>query len=236
MSRETVDNAIGGYEEWEYGFVDGYYVKRLRSWPEGDWVSASPDYESLGVMDTGSWGQHVQALDQASIDEAIARNEALNDLYESDATVSVGGEKVTIASGNRKACALAPVTIETISGKQYTVVWHGKAEAHSEWIQMASGLAMVTRTVASPYVGYDHIATALPALPRYPKPEQARLLYRYMAEGIEIGGDYTDMEGKRRSTDNLGNMLEWEYCEAPEIRYGLVNECERVDVAIEGDV
>jgi hypothetical protein len=29
-----------------------------------------------------------------------------------------------------------------------------------------------------------HIATALPALPRNPKPEDARLLYRYMAEGI----------------------------------------------------
>jgi len=32
----------------------------------------------------------------------------------------------------------------------------------------------------------DHIATALPPLPRRPKPEHAALLYRYMAEGITV--------------------------------------------------
>lgn len=126
----------------------------------------------------------------------------------------------------------APVTIETINGRQYTVVWHdGKAFKWSgDYRPLHDGSLILSNLFSRTH----HIATAIPALPRYPKPEHARLLYRYMAEGIEIGGDYTDMEGKRRSTDNLGNMLEWEYCEAPETRYGLVNECERCDVAIEG--
>jgi hypothetical protein len=34
------------------------------------------------------------------------------------------------------------------------------------------------------YDQFNYIITTLPALPRYPKPEDAPLLYRYMAEGI----------------------------------------------------
>jgi hypothetical protein len=75
------------------------------------------------------------------------------------------------------------VSIETIQGELYTVVWHDYIvteplkELSSNWHKNRDGYVAL----------WPHgvIATALPALPRKPKPEDAQLLYRYMAEGIE---------------------------------------------------
>ncbi len=75
------------------------------------------------------------------------------------------------------------ISIEEIQGKKYTVVWH-EEDLHGyrvKAITVGYVLFCCNRTA--------HLATALPALPRNPKPEHAALLYRYMAEGFEIGFD-----------------------------------------------
>lgn len=75
-------------------------------------------------------------------------------------------------------------TIENINGADYTVVWHDvhPTDSHS----FADSLIWVKLQMGWMASGTKHIATALPALPRHPKPEDAALLYRYMAEGIEV--------------------------------------------------
>lgn len=107
---------------------------------------------------------------------------------------------------------MTKVTVETIGGKKCTVVWHKESKLCDEWIRANSGgLLLVRKTVASPYVGYDHIATALPALPRNPTPDDARLLYRYMAEGIEAVYGYKDHTGEDCAISAATNLdsLEW---------------------------
>jgi hypothetical protein len=76
-------------------------------------------------------------------------------------------------------------TIEEIAGKKYTVVWHGSHtsffdedhHAFCDWIDLNNGVVVYLSN-------NEHIATALPALPRKPKPEDARLLHLYAAHGI----------------------------------------------------
>lgn len=78
-------------------------------------------------------------------------------------------------------------TIEEINGEPMTVVWNSEAcansisqgfkKCHLSEIIIAEGAQYMV-------VGSGVFATALPALPRHPKPEDAPLLYRYMAEGI----------------------------------------------------
>ena len=76
-------------------------------------------------------------------------------------------------------------TIEEINGKLCTVVWHNGFDRNSIWnwkeyISNYDGMCEYLDC------GHQMACTALPALPKHPKPEDARLLYRYMAEGIEI--------------------------------------------------
>ena len=81
------------------------------------------------------------------------------------------------------------VTIEEIDGKKYTVVWHkygalakGSVE-HVEWL----GKVILYWFGSDINGGSTHIATALPALPQKPNPEDAPLLYRYASEGFLFG-------------------------------------------------
>lgn len=79
------------------------------------------------------------------------------------------------------------ITIEEINGEKYTVVWHGSPERTPEprqWFEMPDGTFILL--VLEFDGGANCYATALPALPRHPKPEDAPLLYRYMAEIIDI--------------------------------------------------
>jgi hypothetical protein len=76
-------------------------------------------------------------------------------------------------------------TIENIKGTDYTVVWYEDVEVKE--VAKANGIHWVDACVG--YIGliaYEYTcgATALPPLPRHPKPGDARLLYRYMAEGL----------------------------------------------------
>ena len=75
------------------------------------------------------------------------------------------------------------VTQETIQGKPYTVLWHDDS------IESFNG------TMTSTYHGYvwhlgdKLVATVLRALPKYPKPEDAPLLYAYLAHGLTVCGN-----------------------------------------------
>ena len=76
------------------------------------------------------------------------------------------------------------------------------------------------------------VVTILPALPRHPKPEHAPLLYRYMAEGLEVcGGNYGYVE---RYSYNLDGLLRAIHGHVDtEITHAIYNG-ERVEIAIVG--
>lgn len=76
------------------------------------------------------------------------------------------------------------ITIEEINGKKYTVVWVNADPSADFPFYRAMRHKHGVQTYHT-YCG-TLLCTALPALPRRPKPEHAPLLHRYMAEGIEI--------------------------------------------------
>lgn len=81
------------------------------------------------------------------------------------------------------------ITIETINGKKYTVVWHVNMSDNYKrreltWMPLKNGCLI--NHLWGITLEATHIATALSALPRQPKPEDAPLLYLYMSEGIAI--------------------------------------------------
>lgn len=135
---------------------------------------------------------------------------------------------------NKTASALSRVmktTIEEINGKPMTVVWHNPREHKSRHFShmdldcyvynLANGDVIYTSATDS-----AHIATALPPLPRKPKPEDARLLYRYMAEGIEPH----DKCGNAKMQQDYGNAWFTKH----EITHAINSETgERVEIAIE---
>jgi hypothetical protein len=83
------------------------------------------------------------------------------------------------------------VTIKEIDGELMTVVWQGGIGG--------SRVLTSTEIYSAIYKPLDDclffaesgdiFAVALPALPRNPKPEDAALIYRYMAEGIYPKGE-----------------------------------------------
>jgi hypothetical protein len=101
------------------------------------------------------------------------------------------------------------LTKETINGKDFNVVWHksgysfakGTKYSRIEYTCHQGFTNRVTHIhVFEPCGKYaliyewdtesghepNHIATALPALPRFPKPEHARLLHLYAAHGVDV--------------------------------------------------
>lgn len=92
------------------------------------------------------------------------------------------------------------ITIETINGKPYTVVWHELQycqhvfyfEREDCYCELNSGVIAAFNIVIEhgEFVCNKHIATALPALPRYPKNDEAtiRLLHLYAVHGVKIWG------------------------------------------------
>ena len=78
-------------------------------------------------------------------------------------------------------------TIETINGKEYTVVWYGsknKLPKPIQWFRMPNREQILL--IKELDGGCNVYATALPALPRHPKPEDTPLLHRYAAEGLMV--------------------------------------------------
>lgn len=119
------------------------------------------------------------------------------------------------------------VTKETINGREYTVIWHDKGAA-SEYTHDYG--FMPWQKTSHGYVAGEfsaNWATALPPLPRRPKPEDAPLLYRYMAEGFYIRGNtYNDFEGERQECCIMPPTYDDEIT-------GAVHSGNPVDVAIE---
>lgn len=154
---------------------------------------------------------------------------------------------------------MTKVTIETINGKQCTVI---RKPFDAAWVkgELARGIPMlVDKTYTdqshtsphsnyqiitkddvayfSDYVRYEHsnygdIITILPPLPRNPKPEDAPLLYRYMAEGLMPKGEFLWLD-KTKSGLNTHHLFDRinKYSGA-EITHAEHNG-ERVEIAIE---
>lgn len=84
------------------------------------------------------------------------------------------------------------VTIENIDGQEMTVILHKNYGMQDvvECLDECNYDILVDGTYIffSGSIG-GHKATALPPLPRRPKPEDAPLLYRYMAEGFALKWD-----------------------------------------------
>jgi hypothetical protein len=124
------------------------------------------------------------------------------------------------------------ITIEAINGKAYTVVIPLGVElkeiegAGWEAVDWQGVRYSVDRTVPN---GDHVIAAALPALPRKPKPEDARLLYLYAAHGIDVRGrKIDDMYPEPVVVEDVCFQYGLE-----EITHATFNG-ERVEIAIEG--
>lgn len=79
------------------------------------------------------------------------------------------------------------ITIEQINGKPHTIIDHfkeGFAQVNLDAFQWC------TNGVGEMFFGGRHYATALPPLPRHPKPKDAWLLYLYAAHGLIPSGAY----------------------------------------------
>jgi hypothetical protein len=124
-------------------------------------------------------------------------------------------------------------SVETINGKAYTIIWYGnnpiKNTLGRRFAKLSGGVFAIFRDADC----LDHIATALPALRRYPKPEDAKWLYQYMAEGIEVFVRVQGFISITSMTDSEGMLsaLGCEACER-EITHATYNG-KRVEIAIE---
>lgn len=136
---------------------------------------------------------------------------------------------------------MSKITVETIQGKPYTVVWRDINTDED----IASGFVegkfekIASDGVCKYLVVHDEdiAATALPALPRHPKPEDAPLLYRYASEGIFVWISVMREQGFQDGCTvwegesiSLLNML---HCSdiTSETLYGFLSN-ERVEIAI----
>ena len=101
------------------------------------------------------------------------------------------------------------VTIEKIGLQKHTVVWYHAQEYDYRELFEALCLGIYDCLDGCFYLNHDdlHVATALPALPRYPQPEDAKLLYRYMAEGLIPRYEYIDPDF--RNENELGGDILW---------------------------
>lgn len=128
---------------------------------------------------------------------------------------------------------MSKITVETIQGKPYTVVWR-EPEIYpcdaddTGWIDgVSNGELFGQDAYADDYIA---IATALPALPRHPKPEDAPLLYRYMAEGIVPMATEEDFHNGC-DLSNLAFIDSWRTGKGMKITHATHNG-ERVEIAI----
>jgi hypothetical protein len=143
------------------------------------------------------------------------------------------------------------VTIEEINSELCTIIWSIAPSQHD-----------TCETLVYPNKhGYQfndidserHVATALRALPRNPKPEDAALLYRYVSEGLILVG--SNGSGEFFIQPHWNNADQWkapnqmileydsvtgdsytgtEWGEVVEITHAIDSEGNKINVAIEG--
>ena len=129
------------------------------------------------------------------------------------------------------------VTIETINGREYTVIHHHAiftaiaakgALSRKGWIEAPHGFIYIASEAGSVDDGTIKrsfvIATALPPLPRHPKPEDAAL---YVAHGMTLMVTCENTIYPYTLGDELGDDAK--------ITHAVYNG-ERVEIAIEGGV
>lgn len=82
------------------------------------------------------------------------------------------------------------VTKEMIYDREHTVVWKGDRSFDLENIVCGTLTTPCGIVVYTPrtYGEHDHLATALPPLPKHPKPEHVRLFNLYHEHGIALNG------------------------------------------------
>lgn len=157
---------------------------------------------------------------------------------------------------------MTDITIENINGVPHTVVWHchstfDKQPLYSYYCGRLNDSSWV---VFNDLTAVDHIATALPPLPRHPKPEHAELLHLYAAhslipvftfssaltpvedvrDAIEepfVGvmpkpGGYTLIKTVCRAMWFHPDRPEWNSTDNPPLTHAINKQGERVEVAI----
>lgn len=159
---------------------------------------------------------------------------------------------------------MASVTIENINGEMMTVI---RKPFDAEWVrgqldigesviaESKTGIKWIVLYYSEQYgkwasvrqrgddirqIKPSHMVSVvknLKALPRKPKPEDAALLYRYMAEGIEPRGNYYDTRaGKKRENHSAFSFMTYMYnCNDShrEITHAIDTKTgERVEIAI----
>lgn len=79
-------------------------------------------------------------------------------------------------------------TIEEINGKLFTVIWHKNVTQSGYCFDNLRKRNLYFQPDGIGYLIFanNFYAAALPALPRNPKPEDTRLIHRYLAEGIVL--------------------------------------------------
>lgn len=121
-------------------------------------------------------------------------------------------------------------SIEQINGQPYTVVWHTKIVRNTAQITDPDWCLLMDNHSGDWTIyeanDYSHIATALPALPKHPKTEDAPLLYRYMAEGVMCRGKCFDLFG-----DVQENVLIFPQMES-EITHAITPEGNRIEIPL----
>lgn len=128
-------------------------------------------------------------------------------------------------------------TIEEINGEKFTVVIHNEKlwSGYKTRKNQKMDFKLVENNQGfSLNIAAITIATILKPLPRHPKPDDARLLYRYMAEGIRPFAIAQTPKGlPLGSWCGMGVLEAAEASRNMEIKYGFNDADEKIEVAIE---
>ena len=141
---------------------------------------------------------------------------------------------------------MTKVTIETIGGKQCTVI---RKPFDAEWVKEQLDMGIPLRgeffgvggtyeNIIEPHMDEldwyiaegKYILTILPALPKHPKPEDAKRLYEYMAEGLHPSLDESPLIGV------FDGFFQFDGVSTAGIEYEITHATlggERVEIAIE---
>lgn len=160
----------------------------------------------------------------------------------------IGGKKVTIirkpfdAEWARESLAMGvPIVAEGNDGWKCFVT---RKFYHNKEMELFSCKAIIDpcgsvdgcfiADVGEEYLAYT--INVLPALSKRPTPEDAALLYRYMAEGIYFTYSYDDYDYEGRDTTNTidGSMIYELINRKAEIIHAIDTDGTRVEVAIQG--
>ncbi len=104
-------------------------------------------------------------------------------------------------------------SIETIYGNKFTFIWHMSKPADNfagfiEYDETPHGYEVYypITNINGKTIDRYHLATALRRLPLHPKPDDAKLLYRYASEGLEVHFRREHIGGGWKKDYSINNM------------------------------